>query len=209
MDNSQRLNIWKSPRAALLMLGALLAAAALVVAFSPSEQTLGAAVKVVYVHVALSRAGAVLLGAAGLLGLAVLVTANEPLARWMRALAWAGLTLYALGFAVSILAQVTSWGGVIWQEPRVRIATNMLAAAAIVEALVWWLKHPRWEGLVRAMYAAGLWSANLRADNVLHPGNAISGSTSAAIQWTGILLLALALLIGVWLAWQIWQRLAG
>lgn len=182
--------------AAILIVGAILVVA------SPAEATLGGVVRIVYVHVALSRAGMLWIDAAGLLGLAVLAFGGDRLAGWMRGAGWAGLLLYAGGFAVSLVAQVASWGGIAWREPRVMAAGNVLAVATIVQALCTWVGAARLRGLLRAALAVILTVVNAGAENVLHPGNAISGASSGAIQLSGYLLLAVALLLGAWIAWQ-------
>jgi hypothetical protein len=194
--------------AARITLAALLAAAAAVVLIAPSEQTLGAGVKIVYVHVALSRAGMIGFYLAGLVGLAALVSASERLAAWMRAISWAALGLAVAGFLISGVAQMASWGGIAWDEPRVVAALQVLAAAAIAQVIAAWAPWVRVRGLAYVLLAAfQLWTAQ-GAANVLHPGNAISGSTSPAIQAAGVALLALALLLGAWIVWQVRRRAA-
>ena len=186
------------------LLAVIAAAGALVVVLSPAERTLGQAVKVVYVHVALSRAGAVGLYAAGLLGLAVIAWPAERLAWWMRAVAWAGLSLFALGFAVSGLAQWLSWGGITWREPRVAAGANVLAVALIVQIANGWLPWLRLRGVLRLLVAGlQLWTT-LRAPNVLHPGDAIRSSGSAAIINANSLLFLLALLLGAGIVALLW-----
>jgi hypothetical protein len=200
--------LWASRRAALATLAGVIALMALILIVSPADRVLGSAVKIVYLHVALSRAGAAGFYAAGLAGLAALATGSERLAGWMRAAGWAGLILFVAGFLVSGVAQMASWGGIAWREPRVAGALNLLAAAVAVQVLDGWLRQARAGGLLRALLAAfQLWMA-LNTPNVLHPGSAISGSSSAAIQLTGAALAGLGLLLGVWIVWQLRVRAA-
>jgi hypothetical protein len=199
-----------SRTAAWAALAAILITGAALVIAAPAEQTLGQAVKIVYVHVALSRAGAIGITLAGLLGLTVLVTASKRLAGWMRSLGWAALGLFAAGFAVSIVAQAASWGGIAWREPRVSSALNILAAAAIVQVLDSWLPWAKARGAARLALAVFQVWADGQVSDVLHPaGSAISSSPSSAIQLTGVALLALALALGVWIVWQIRTRWAA
>lgn len=185
-----------------IVLAAILLAAGIVLILSPAEQTLGDVVKVVYAHVALSRAGAVLFYLAGLLGLAVLVRPGPRLDAAMRAAGWAGLALFTAGFLVSGVAQVLSWGGITWQEPRVAAGANVLAVAVIVQVAGAWLAWPRARALLHILLAAFQFWTSLRAPNVLHPGGAISGSASSAIQFSNTVLLLLALAIGAWIVWM-------
>ena len=198
-----------SRKASWIALGLIVTAGVVVTLLAPSEQTLGEAVKVVYVHVALSRAGGAGFYIAGAIGLVVLFTGSEVLSGWMRSVGWSALILFAVGLLVSALAQAVSWGGIAWQEPRVSGALNLLAVAAIVQVLNTWLQWIPGRGLLRALLAAyALWTT-LRTPNVLHPGNAISGSSSFAIQASGTALFVVGLLFGAWIVWQIRLRVAA
>lgn len=198
-------SIFRSRRALWLLLAAIVVLAALIVIVSPAERTLGQAVKVIYVHVALSRAGAVGFYAAGLLGLVVLVQPTDRLAWWMRAVSWAGLILFTVGFIVSGVAQMLSWGAITLQEPRVSAGANVLAVAIIAQIAALWLPWARLDAVLRIVVAGfQLWTT-LRTPNILHPAGAISASGSAAIQLASGLLLVLALLLGVWIVWLLWQ----
>ncbi|GAB4480371.1 MAG: hypothetical protein Kow00124_26980 [Anaerolineae bacterium] len=189
-----------------LTAAAFLLAGALVVWLSPAEQTLGAAVKVVYVHVALSRAGAIGLLIAGLLGLATLITGRAGLWHWTAVIGGVALGIYAAGFAVSIIAQAVSWGGIAWREPRVAAALNGLAIGAIVVVLAGWAGQRRIGGLLYALLGSYITWSQITAADILHPGDAISTSTSAAIRFTGLALLVLALLAGAWIAREVGAR---
>lgn len=193
----------RSRGAAWAILACIIAAAAVVVWLSPAEQTLGEGVKIVYVHVALTRAGTLGLHLAGLLGLAVLLTGRQPLHDWTVAVGWAGLGLLAGGFLVSLLAQAVSWGGIAWQEPRVSSALSVLAVALIVYIGGGWLPHLRVRGALAAALVAYMTWANERAGRVLHPGDAIGSSSSSAIQLSAWGLLILSVLLGAWIVWQL------
>lgn len=196
--------ILKSRKALWSLLAAVLLAGALIVIFSPAERTLGQVVKLIYVHVALSRAGAVGFVLAALVGLAVMIRPGKRLTWWMRTLGWVGLSLFAAGFVISGVAQIMSWGGLTLQEPRVAAGANVLAAAIIAQIAGMWLPWPRLAALLHMLVAAfQLWST-FNTPNVLHPAGAISSSTSAAIHLANNALLVLALLLGAWLVWLLW-----
>lgn len=206
MTVSERQGTAKPARQAVwswFVLVGLLLAGVLVVVFAPQERTLGGAVKLVYVHVALSRAGMIGFVAAGLIGLAALALAEQRLGRWMAAAGWAALALYGGGFLVSLGAQIVSWGGIAWREPRVLTAANIFAAAIIVQIVAMWLPWLRVRGALRAVFGLAQVWLSARAPNVLHPGAAISTSTSGAIRSTGVLLLGIALALGAWLTWML------
>jgi hypothetical protein len=185
-----------------LFWGVVFVTAALVIWFAPEEQTLGGGIRSVYVHVALIWAGMASLAVAGLLGLAVFVGANERLARWMDKIGWVGLAFYAAGVGMSILASKVNWGNVFWQEPRMRVALNMLAMIIIIEIASSWLPWSRLRGLLHAGLVVILAWSTLAAPLVLHPQNPISNSSSTTIQLTFLTLFALCAIAIVWIVWH-------
>lgn len=170
---------------------------------SPAEQTLGQAVKIVYLHVALTRAGWIGLLAAGLIGLGLLISGREAWDRWLAPVFWAGMGLYIAGFLISLAAQAASWGGIAWQEPRVASALNAIAAGVIVGVLSMWVPWPRVRGGLAAAFAVYLGWVTVGAESVLHPGAAISGSGSAAIILSTWGLVGLALALGAWIVYWV------
>lgn len=198
----------QSRRAAWIVPTALLVIGAIIVLISPAEETLGNAVKIIYVHVAFIRAGEVGFYLGGVLGAVVLVMNRETLSDWMRAAGWAALGLYFVGLLISVAAQLATWGGIAWQEPRMAGALNLLAVAALVQGLNTWLPSLRGRGVLRiALAGFQLWTV-LTAVNVLHPQNAIGSSGSLAIELTGIGLTLLAVLLGGWITWLLRQAFA-
>ncbi len=197
--------LYTSPAARRIALAGILIAMALVVVLSPAEQTLGQAVKVVYVHVAFTRAGEIGLLLAALLGLVVLATGSAPLSVWMQRLTLVGLGLYSAGFAVSLAAQALVWGGIDWHEPRVIAAMNVIVAAAAASE-TYLLRYIRLRGLAQALLGGFVLWELFKTPNVLHPGNAISSSPSLAIQATGVTLVAFSVLLGAWIVWALALR---
>jgi hypothetical protein len=185
-----------------LFWGGILIAAAIVVWSAPEEQTLGGGIRSVYVHVALIWAGMTGLAVAGLMGLVVLVGGNERAAQLMDKIGWVGLAFYAAGVGISILASKINWGSVFWQEPRMRVALNMLALILIIEIIGSWLPWPRIRGLLSAGLIAALAWSTLAAPLVLHPRNPITTSSSSGIQLTFLGLFALCLVAAVWIVWR-------
>lgn len=186
-----------------LTLSGLAALAALILALSPTEQTLGANVRIVYLHVSLTRAGEIGLVAAGLVGLALLVNPASRLGGWVAPISRVGLGFYAAGFAVSIIAEQVIWGGISFQEPRMIAALDVLAVAAIVQVLITWLPQTRARAALHVAMAAVIVWALVTAQNVLHPGAAIGSSGSTAIRLYSYALLAVCLLAAGWIAWSL------
>jgi hypothetical protein len=184
----------------LLLLGLLAAFVALVL-LAPPEKTLGEAIRTVYVHVALTRAGIWGFYVAGLLGLVVAITARERLQEWTRVVTWVSLALFFAGGIGSIFAQQSSWGGLLWEEPRNRTSLSVIAAALAVLVLIQWIPWIRVRGLLVVGLAGYVAWIIPRTPLVFHPANAIGSSPSATIRWAFLALTLIACLIGVWFVW--------
>lgn len=183
---------------ALLALLALLIGSTLL---APEEATLGARIRWVYLHVSFTWAGTSLINAVGLGSLYLIARPSA-----MRASLWvapgqtAGLILFALGFALSLVASYTSWGGILWMEPRVLSSVAMLAGGCIVVLIVRFLISPRRIGLVALAASIG-WSIALSSTGrVFHPDNPIGASASMVIRMTFYAITVIAIAIGVVLA---------
>ena len=94
---------------------------------------------------------------------------------------------------------------------RVASALNLLAIAVIVQVLGWLLppERLRFRGVLYVLLVVYFVWQTFTATNVLHPGNAISGSSSSAIQATGLLLVGVGVLLGAWLVWALRARQAS
>jgi hypothetical protein len=204
MTRTSRLPGWLVP-------AGLAGLAALILVLSPAEQTLGANVRIVYLHVSLTRAGEIGLALAGLVGLGLLINPSPRLDGWAASISRVGLGFYAAGFAVSMVAEQVIWGGISLQEPRMIAALNVLAVAAIVQVLIVWLPQRRVRAALHVVMAAVVIWALVTAQNVLHPGAAIGSSNSTAIKLYSYAFLVVCLLAAGWIAWRVRQpaRLNG
>lgn len=183
----------------------LMAAMAVVVWLAPAEQTLGQGIKVIYFHVALMWAGMIGLAAAGLMGVRIAVKDHIAVRRWMEALGWVGLGMFAAGVVISFWAAKINWGAVSLQEPKTAAGITFVAIGLIIKIIGGWINRPGIQGLFNAaLIPLVLWSTT-RSPQALHPQNAVGASTSPAIQLTFIGLLALALALEAWITW-FWQK---
>ena len=186
---------------------ALLAAIALLVWFAPAEQTLGDAVKWVYLHGALARTGLVAFGAAGLLGLATLVTSRPALAAWCDASGKAALATWLVYSLTSMIATYLTWGVLIaWNEPRVVVSGQVLAVALLVAGVNHFVAHPRFTAASNLLLGGLAWWLTRRAAIVRHPFDPIGASDSAAIKGFYLALLLACLLLAVLVAGGFYQR---
>jgi len=109
-------------RSPLTWFGILLVAAAGFTLLGPAEKSLGANVRVVYLHGAWVWAALACFLAAAVLGAIGLILRGESLHRWSRALGRSGLFFWITYLPISMWAMQTNWNGLFLAEPRWRLA---------------------------------------------------------------------------------------
>jgi hypothetical protein len=176
------------------------------VLMAPPEKLLGEAIRYVYVHVALTRAGMWGFYLAGLLGLVVVLTSRDSLQHWVQVLTWVSFAFFLAGGIGSIFAQQFSWGGLLLEEPRNRTSLSVIAVALIVLLLNGWIPWIRIRGLLYSVLAVFTAWIIPSTPLVFHPANAIGSSPSELIRWAFLALTLLACLIGTWFVW-FWGRM--
>lgn len=184
----------------------IIIAAAALVWLAPEEKQLGQGIRSVYVHVALIWVGMAGLVVAGLVGIGVLFSDSGKLASWMETIGWVALGFYAAGVSMSILASKVNWGNVFWQEPRMKVALNMLALALIVEVFISWVPWRRLKGLLSALLVVILSWTTMSAPLVLHPRNPIGSSSSSGIKLTFLGLSIVSAAAAAWIVWFVRSR---
>jgi hypothetical protein len=194
-----RLQRLGSARATLVGLGSLVILAGLLLWLAPNEKTLGAGIKPVYLHVALTWTGLVGLTVSALAGLSLLITARPGLDRWAQTIGWVAFGFFAAGFLLSLLASQMNWGGLAWGEPRNLTALNTLAIGLSVQIVNGWPIPLRGRGLLRLLPAAGYGLSAAAAPLILHPRNPITTSSSFGIQFAFFGMFAVCLLAASWL----------
>jgi hypothetical protein len=168
---------------------------------APPEKSLGEAIRYVYVHVALTRAGMWGFYLAGMLGIVLVLIASDRLQYWTQVLTWVAFALFFAGGIGSIFAQQVSWGGLLLEEPRNRSSLGVMAVALIVLVINNWIPWVRVRGLLYVALAAYVVWTIPRTPLVFHPANAVGSSPSTAIRWAFLILTLLACLIGAWFTW--------
>lgn len=196
----------ESRKATTIVLGTILFLSILIVGLAPTERTLGAGIRVVYVHVALIWTGIVGLGIAGALGLMTAVFPRPPLVRWLRVIGWVGFGFFFAGTAVSLWAEVVNWGAIFWQEPRTAAILQVVAAAVIVQVAQVWRVETRLQGILHLLLAGFMLWAMGGAELVLHPGNPVGTSDAWTIRSTFYGLFALSAIAALWLTLHLARR---
>jgi hypothetical protein len=176
----------------------------LVTALGPAEKTLGANVRVVYLHGAWVWAALIGFVSAALVGLVGLVTRRRDLNYWSRALGRTGLFFWITYLPISMWAMQTNWNGLFLAEPRWRVGLVFAIGGLILQVGVSLLDDPIWASLSNIVFAIMLFISLQSTEQVMHPASPIFGSDAWRIQFFFLALIALTLLA----AWQLarWWR---
>lgn len=172
------------------LMAACVLAASLVLIWMPAEKTLGQVVKIVYLHGALSRAGMVGLVAAGVVGLAYLVSRRSSLLQWAQGLLVSGWGFWVAHFIVSMPATRLTWGPwVAWGEPRVTMTLQLMAAGLVVIAITRLVGDARFTALATLLLAVAVLVMAGYTGVIRHPLDPIGTSPSALLRLVYLMLL--------------------
>jgi hypothetical protein len=172
-----------------------LAAIAGLTLIGPAEKSLGANVRVVYLHGAWVWAALACFVAAGLAGLAGLLLRRPQLHGWSRALGWAGLIFWISYLPISVWAMETNWNGMFLVEPRFRVAVVFAVGGLLLQVGVALLGQPGGASLANLAYIALLIWVLWNTPNVMHPPSPILNSEAQRIQLYFFGLVGLTLLL--------------
>ena len=156
----------KSPL--LLFFIAVLAIAVLAL-FGPEEQSLGANVRIVYLHGAWVLTAEIAFLAAALAGLAGLVTRRDVLHDWSAALGRAGISFWVTYLPLSLLAMQTNWNGLFLSEPRFRLAVTFAVVGVLLQVGLWMMSNKLLTSAANIAYIVVLRVIFATAANVMHP----------------------------------------
>lgn len=178
--------------------------AALILLLMPAERTIGAIIKIVYLHGALSRAGMIGFLAAGAVGSAYLLSSRPAHDRWGRAFLLSGWGFWTAHFLVSMPATHLTWGPwVAWGEPRVTMTLQIMGAGLVVIAVNWLLRDARFAAAADLVLGiAVLWLA-ARSGVIRHPLDPISQSPSTLLRLVYLMLLVPVVGSMVIVAWRL------
>jgi hypothetical protein len=169
---------WKSPILWLLA-GFLLSAA--FTTFGPEEATLGANVRVVYLHGAWVWTSLAAFLAAALVGGVALILRRQHLHAWSRALGLTGLFFWITYLPISLWAMQANWNGLFLAEPRWRFAM-VFAITGILLQLGLSFFPVIWTSLGNIAYLVALFISLQSAENVMHPPGPMLESDFGLIQ---------------------------
>lgn len=157
----------------LLLLGA--AAVVVGVALVPPDKILGANVRLVFFHGAVTWTGIVTTSFAGLAGLAHLLI-RRPGA----SIGWRSLTLGASFWVASLIisfpVMIRAWGGVPWNEPKLLMTVQIVAALLIAWAVSLVADRSRVTAAVSILAAGFMGVLLIVTPGAFHPDNPIMSS---------------------------------
>ncbi len=179
------------------LLGLIFLFQAIVLIVSPEEATLGAGIKPVYLHVSLTWTGMLLLLVNTLLIVLVLATGKRAVATWQYKIFSVALLLYILGFLISMYASWVNWGGIPFQEPRIRNTINVAVAGIAAWVLYHLLRPVRLKGLGGVFPVLFMVFAAQSKRMVLHPSDPVN-SSPLGIRATFYVMFALAVVLAAW-----------
>ncbi len=142
---------------------------ALLALFGPEEKSLGANVRIVYLHAAWVLTAELAFIAAGIAGLLALITRREAFHQWSAALGRTGIIFWVTYLPLSLWAMQSNWNGLFLAEPRFRLAL-IFAVTGILLQIGLWLINIHWvTSLANLLFILILRIVFSTAKNIMHP----------------------------------------
>jgi len=142
---------------------------ALLALFGPEEKSLGANVRIVYLHGAWVLTAELAFLAAGATGLIALITRRERFHQWSASLGRTGIFFWVTYLPLSLWAMESNWNGLFFSEPRFRLAV-IFAVTGVLLQMGLWLINTGWiTSVANIIFIIVLRVIFATADNVMHP----------------------------------------
>jgi hypothetical protein len=142
---------------------------ALLALFGPEEKSLGANVRIVYLHGAWVLTAELAFVAAALAGLIALITRRDRFHKWSAALGRTGIFFWVTYLPLSLWAMESNWNGLFLSEPRFRLAV-IFAVTGVLLQVGLWLINTNWiTSVANIIFIVVLRVIFATADNVMHP----------------------------------------
>ena len=173
---------------------AVLTTAALT-ALGPEEQSLGANVRIVYLHGAWVLTAETVLGLSAVAGLLGILSRRERLHQWSAALGRTGLFFWVTDLPLSLWAMQANWNGLFLSEPRFRLAVIFAATGVLLQIGLTLLARPVFTSLFNVLFFVALRIGLSQVDYVMHPQPSPilnSGILSLQLFFIGIIFLTMA-----------------
>ena len=173
---------------------------ALLALFGPEERSLGANVKIVYLHGAWVLAAELAFVAAAIAGVIAFITHRDALHHWSAALGQTGISFWVTYLPLSLWAMQSNWNGLFLAEPRFRLAL-IFAVTGVLLQLGLWVMNTNWiTSAANIIFIVVLRVVFATAENVMHtPPSPIFNSGNYTIIGFFLALIALTLLAAYFL----------
>jgi hypothetical protein len=187
-------------RSPLTLFIATLIVIALLARFGPEEQSLGANVRIVYLHGAWVLTAELAFLAAGLTGLVGLITRRDVFHQWSAALGRTGIIFWVTYLPLSLWAMQSNWNGLFLAEPRFRLAAIFAVTGSLLQIGLWIINIDWITSLANLMFIVMLRVVFSTAENIMHPPpSPIFNSGNYAIIGFFVTLILLTLVAGYFL----------
>jgi len=142
---------------------------AILALFGPEEQSLGANVRIVYLHGAWVLTAELVLLMAGLAGFIGLITPRKTFNHWSAALGRTGIFFWVTYLPLSLWAMQSNWNGLFLAEPRFRLAVIFAVTGVLLQVGLWLINMDWVTSLANILFIFVLRLIFATADNVMHP----------------------------------------
>jgi len=142
---------------------------ALLALFGPEEKSLGANVRIVYLHGAWVLTAELAFLAAGVTGLIALITRRERLHRWSASLGRTGIFFWVTYLPLSLWAMESNWNGLFLAEPRFRLAVIFAVTGVLLQVGLWLIDIHWITSIANIIFIVVLRVIFATAQNVMHP----------------------------------------
>ena len=178
-------------------------------AVGPRESSLGANVRIVYLHGAWALTAEIAFGLAAAAGLVGILTRRKEFQRWSAALGYTGLFFWLTYLPLSLWAMQANWNGLFLVEPRFRVAFIFAVTGVLLQWGLTLLSRPLLTCVFNILYFVALRIGLSRAAYVMHPPPSpifSSGNLSLEVYFLGIIFLTMvsAYFLARW--WLLKQR---
>jgi len=144
-------------------------AIAVMAVLGPEEQSLGANVRIVYLHGAWVLTAEVAFLAAAITGLIGLITRRAEFHRWSAALGRTGIFFWLTYLPLSLWAMQSNWNGLFLAEPRFRLALTFAVVGLLLQAGLWIVNISWLTSAANIVFILALRIVFAAASNVMHP----------------------------------------
>ena len=142
---------------------------ALLALFGPEEKSLGASVRIVYLHGAWVLAAELAFVAAGLAGLIALITRRSAFHKWSAALGRTGIFFWITYLPLSLWAMQSNWNGLFLAEPRFRLAVIFAVTGVLLQVGLWLVNTDWITSAANLIFIVVLRLVFSTAENIMHP----------------------------------------